>query len=92
AAALQHLTGEPVLEKLSASHRYHPSVFLTPPWPEIYTTDPERRHGFDEAVAEYDRLAAVYPTLGYDIVLLPRFPKEVVEDEIRPVGDRDFRQ
>jgi hypothetical protein len=25
-------------------------------------------------------------------LLLPRFPKEVVEDEIRPVGDRDFRQ
>ncbi|MCW1407163.1 AAA family ATPase [Rhizobium sp. 1AS11] len=72
AAALQHLTGEPVLEKLGAAHRYHQRVFLTPPWPEIYTTDPERRHGFDEAVAEYDRLAAVYPTLGYDVVTLPK--------------------
>ncbi|MBB4440518.1 MULTISPECIES: AAA family ATPase [Rhizobium] len=71
-AALQYLTGEPVLEKLSAAHRYHPTVFLTPPWPEIYTTDPERRHGFDEAVAEYDRLAAVYPTLGYNVVMLPK--------------------
>ncbi|ANP85926.1 AAA family ATPase [Rhizobium leguminosarum] len=72
AAALQHLTGEPILEKLSVAHRYHQRVFLTPPWPEIYTTDPERRHGFDEAVAEYDRLAAVYPTLGYDVFMLPK--------------------
>lgn len=74
AAALQHLTGEPVLEKLSAAHRYHQTVFLTPPWPEIYATDPERRHGFDEAVAEYIRLAAVYPKLGYDVVILPKIP------------------
>ena len=72
AAALQHLTGEPVLETLNAAYRYHQTVFLTPPWPEIYTTDPERRHGFEEAVAEYDRLASVYPALGYDVVILPK--------------------
>jgi predicted ATPase len=72
AAALQHLTGDPVLEKLSAAHRYNRSVFLTPPWPEIYTTDPERRYGFNDAAAEYDRLASVYPALGYDVVVLPK--------------------
>lgn len=72
AAALQHLTGEPVLDRVSALHRYNSSVFLTPPWPEIYVTDLERRHGFDEAVAEYDRLAAIYPALGYDVVTLPK--------------------
>ncbi|MBB3524699.1 AAA family ATPase [Rhizobium sp. BK456] len=72
ASALQHLTGEPILEKLSAFHRHNTRVFITPPWPEIYLTDPERRHGFDEAVAEYSRLAAIYPTLGYDVVTLPK--------------------
>lgn len=72
AAALQHLTGEPVPETLSAAYHYHETVFLTPPWPEIYTTDPERRHGFDEAVAEYTRLASVYPKLGYEVVILPK--------------------
>ncbi|EJC79656.1 putative ATPase [Rhizobium leguminosarum bv. trifolii WSM2297] len=72
AAALQHLTGEPILEGLSAAHRYNRSVFLTPPWPDIYVTDPHRRHGFDEAVAEYDRLAAIYPVLGYNVVILPK--------------------
>jgi predicted ATPase len=47
-------------------------VFLAPPWPEIYVTDPERRHGFDEAVAEYARLQEVYADLGYESVVLPK--------------------
>ncbi|MBY3483805.1 AAA family ATPase [Rhizobium laguerreae] len=92
AAALQHLTGEPALEKLSAAHRYHPRVFLTPPWPEIYTTDPERRHGFDEAVAEYDRLVAVYPTLGYDVVMLPKIAVADRADFILDCLPRETRQ
>jgi predicted ATPase len=72
AAALEHLTGEPVLQRLGAQHRYHQRVFLTPPWPEIYATDPERRHGLDEALAEYERLLEVYPSLGYEVVVLPK--------------------
>ena len=47
-------------------------MFLTPPWREIYVTDPERQHGFEEAVAEYDRLERAYPALGYEVVVLPR--------------------
>ncbi|WP_417583608.1 AAA family ATPase [Pelagibacterium sp.] len=48
-------------------HRYHDQVFMTPPWPEIFVTDGERRHGFEDSVAEYDRLCGVYPQLGYQI-------------------------
>jgi predicted ATPase len=72
AAALQHVTGEQVLEPLGRLHRYYHRVFLTPPWPEIYVTDPERRHGFDAAVAEYARLLEVYPSLDYGVVILPK--------------------
>jgi predicted ATPase len=72
AAGLEHLTGEPVIESLGRIHRYNKRVFLAPPWPEIYTLDQERRHDFAEAVAEYDRLIAVYPALGYDIHVLPK--------------------
>jgi predicted ATPase len=72
AAALQHLTSEPALATLEEAHCYHKRVFITPPWPEIYVEDPERRHGFDDAVAEYERLVEVYPSLGYDIVMLPK--------------------
>ena len=37
AVALEHLTGEPAAPLVQA-HPYHPTVFLTPPWPEIFTT------------------------------------------------------
>ena len=72
AAALQHLTGEPSLAALAAAHRYHGRVFLAPPWPEIYVTDAERRHGFEAALAEYSRLLEIYPSLGYEVVVLPK--------------------
>ena len=72
ASALQHLTGEPALATLKEAHRYHSRVFIAPPWPEIYVNDPERRHGFDDAVAEYLRLVEVYPSLGYEVVGLPK--------------------
>jgi len=72
AASLEYLTGEPALAELRLNHRYHPRVFLTPPWAEIYMTDAERRHGFDAALAEYSRLLETYPALGYDVFVLPK--------------------
>jgi predicted ATPase len=70
-AALEHATGEPLLARLEAAHRYHHRVFFAPPWAAIHRQDEERRHGFREAVAEHDRLLAAYTGLGYTIVALP---------------------
>ena len=39
---------------------------LTPPWPQIYSTDPDRRHSLEKALAEYRLLLETYPSLGYD--------------------------
>ena len=72
AAGLEHLTGERVVEGLGLAYRYNKRVFLAPPWPEIYTLDQERRHGLAAAVAEYNRLIEVYPSLGYEIHVLPK--------------------
>ena len=38
----------------------------------LISTDAERKHGFEAAVAEYDRLRQVYPNLGYEVTILPR--------------------
>ena len=38
--------------------------------------DDGRRPGFDDAVAKYQRLTAIYPALGCDVVLLPKFPPQ----------------
>src|SRR5579862_4507885 len=70
--ALQHQTGGPAPRALRRSRRYHRRVFLAPPWPEIYVTDGERRHGLDAAIAEYCRLTRAFPALGYEVTLLPK--------------------
>ena len=72
AAGLQYVTGEPALAPLREAHRYHRRVFLTPPWPEIYATDPERHHSFETALEEYRRSVDVYPSLGYEVSILPK--------------------
>jgi predicted ATPase len=72
ATALQHVTGEPALDRVGQLHRYHRRAFFAPPWPTIYATDVERRHDLQAAIAEYDRLLSAYPSLGYEVIILPR--------------------
>ena len=88
AVALEHLCGEPARTTIGV-HRFHPRVFLAPPWPDIYVSDDERRHAFDAAIAEYERLLEAYPALGYDVVTLPRVAVSVRADFIlRSLDDR----
>ena len=69
---LQHATGESASLFLDQCARYHSRVFLTPPWPEIYVTDSERKHGLSDAITEYDRLVVAYGDLGYEAIILPK--------------------
>ena len=52
--------------------RYYPTIFMTPPWEEIFCQDPERTHTFEDAVTEYERLLRAYPQYGYRTVELPK--------------------
>lgn len=88
AAALQELTGTPLLDDLNRSCPYHSQVFLTPPWPEIYEADPERRHDMDAALREYERLERVYPLLGYQVSLLPKTTVETRADFVLKALDQ----
>ncbi len=72
AAALRHFTAKPAIDGRCRTVLYNRQVFVTPPWPEIYVMDQERRHEITEAMAEYDRLIEVYPSLGYEICVLPK--------------------
>ena len=71
-AALVHLGTDRGERALLDVHRYHRRVFLAPPWRDIFEGDRERRHSFEAAVAEYERLAAFYPETGYEVSILPR--------------------
>ena len=72
ASGLGALDGDDSLTRLGEAHRYHRIVFLTPPWPEIYVTDAERRHTLSDALVEYERSLRDYPRLGYEVVILPK--------------------
>lgn len=72
AIACERATGKPIVVTLSVAHRYNRQVFLAPPWPEIYEVDHERRHDLSAAIAEYERLIAAYPNLGYEVTILPK--------------------
>lgn len=52
--------------------RFYPTVFMTPPWSEIYCQDDERKHSFEDAVAEYERLLKFYAQCGYQILEIPK--------------------
>ena len=52
--------------------RYHETVFMMPPWPEIFSNDDERKHSFEDAVSSYATLLRTYERFGYRIVLVPQ--------------------
>jgi predicted ATPase len=54
--------------------RYRPTVFIAPPWPEIYATDAERKQDFAEAIATCEAVRASYLSYGYEPVSLPLAP------------------
>ena len=72
AAALCAADVLPIETLLPPKSPYQTKVFIAPPWLEIFCSDPERRHGFVEAVEEYERLMQVYPAYGHQLVELPK--------------------
>ncbi|MBN9231981.1 MAG: AAA family ATPase, partial [Legionella sp.] len=52
--------------------RYYPTIFMAPPWKEIYHNDEERQHSFESALNEYEQISKFYPNCGYQIIKLPK--------------------
>jgi predicted ATPase len=59
-------------DELVSDSRYFPTIFMTPPWKDIYCQDDERKHSFEDALAEYQLLLKYYPRFGYDLIELPK--------------------
>jgi len=55
-------------------YRYAPTVFLLPPWEEIYVQDSERWQTFAEAALLADQIRTVYRQAGYQVAELPLGP------------------
>ena len=52
--------------------RYRETVFLVPPWREIFANDAERRHSFEDSVAQYEAVLSTYIDFGYRPVIVPQ--------------------
>ncbi|MDG4780781.1 AAA family ATPase [Micromonospora sp. WMMD961] len=76
-----------------ARFRYHPTVFVAPPWPAIYRRDEARWETFEQAQGIHAAIVEAYREVGYRCVELPRAD---VATRVRVVldllGDGDERQ
>lgn len=70
----------PHMEQAAALFRYNKTVFLAPPWAEIFINDTERKQDSDEAERTFKAMEQTYLRLGYEIALLP---KASVEERIK---------
>ncbi len=80
AVALQFAAGVSYAETMGTVRPYDDTVFLAPPWPELFETDEDRRHDMSAAVDEFERLQAALQDMGYDIHLLPKVSVEARAD------------
>ena len=89
-AALEHC-GAASPEAVEALEHFERTVFMLPPWFEIFRADDARKHGFDAAVAEYDRLCAFYPAHGFTVITVPKTSVAARVAFILAHGDRPDR-
>ena len=60
------------MEEEALRLRYNRSVFIAPPWKDIFGPDEERRQSWEVAVRTHEVMAETYAELGYDLMELPR--------------------
>jgi predicted ATPase len=57
-------------------YRYYPTVFVLPPWQEIFTKDNERTEDFDDTITAFQVIKETYEANGYKMVELPKVSVE----------------
>ena len=69
---LEGLFVPPHVKAAAETFRYDRTVFIAPPWPEIYRQDAERRQDGATARRTCEVMVATYRELGYTIAELPK--------------------
>lgn len=52
--------------------RYFDTVYMAPPWEEIFCQDEERQHSFKKSVDDYQKIVSFYLKCGYKTIELPK--------------------
>ncbi|MCW2260306.1 MULTISPECIES: AAA family ATPase [Sphingobacterium] len=53
------------------THKYNSTVFILPPWSQIYTTDDERKQTWEEALYTFEIMKKTYFNNGYNVIEVP---------------------
>lgn len=73
--------------RAAKQYRYAHKVFVAPPWPELFRKDEERKHTFEDAMAEYPLILDAYRERGYELVEIPKLSvTERIDLILRIVG------
>jgi len=64
----------PALDAALRAYPFHSSVFVLPPWKDIYTADAERDHSFPWVEHVHRQLVQWYRSCGYVLHEVPRLP------------------
>lgn len=59
------------LERAIKLFRYARTVFIAPPWEEIFEQDTERKQSYPEAVQTFNAMVESYSRHGYKLIRLP---------------------
>lgn len=52
--------------------RYFDTIYLTPPWEEIYCQNEIRKHSFRKSVDDFEKVVSFYTQSGYQTIELPK--------------------
>ncbi len=76
AVALKREQDTPLNVSMPDGFPYDTPVFLAPAWQDIFTSDAERQHDFDAAVAEFEAIRDALQSLSCDVRVLPKVSVE----------------
>jgi predicted ATPase len=62
------------LDAILASHPFHVTAFVLPPWEAIYAKDAERDQSYAEAVRVHAKIVGWYRACGFVLSEVPRLP------------------
>lgn len=61
-----------IIEQQARELQYYPTLFIAPPWQDIYAQDNERRESLAEMMDIHHHLLMVYQDLHYQVLELPK--------------------
>lgn len=76
---------------LKCKDYYYKTVFMCPPWEDIYANDEQRPQTFEESIDIFYELMEVYKQMGFTVILLPAVSVKERADFIEKEIKKQFK-